>query len=120
MASTRIVDRDRRPAHRTSELDSHLPILVFWANAALAIRRLAGGAGASGTSAAIGAAALAGIHALTCALPLGITAFFLGQKEELKKMPPMAMPHLRLPPMPKLQLPALGDGRVTPPLMRQV
>ena len=67
---------------------------------------LAGGPGASGASAAIGAAALAGIHALTCALPLGITGFFLGQKEEPKKLLPL----------PELQLPALGDGRVMSPL----
>jgi hypothetical protein len=59
---------------------------------------------ASGISTALGAAAFAGIHALTCALPLGAAGFFLGQKEEPKK------------PMPLLQLPAFADGRLTPPL----
>lgn len=57
----------------------------------------------AGVSTALGAAALAGIHALTCALPLGITGFFLGQKEEK--------------PVPKLQLPSVNDGRIMPQQM---
>jgi hypothetical protein len=89
------------------------------ASAAATAAASAGGnvAATAGVSTAMGAAGLAVIHALTCALPLGITGLFLGQKEEPKKpLPPMAMPNLQLPPLPKLQLPALGDGRVVPPL----
>ncbi len=69
---------------------------------AFSLGSLGAAGAASGMSTALGAAGLAGVHALTCALPLGAAGFFLGQKEEK--------------PMPKLQLPALADGRVTPPL----
>ena len=62
---------------------------------------------ASGISTAVGAAAFAGVHAVTCALPLGLTGFFLGQKEEPQK------------PMPKLQLPAFADGRLMLPQMQR-
>ncbi len=67
---------------------------------AFALGSLGAAGAASGMSTAMGAAGLAGVHALTCALPLGVAGFFLGQKEEK--------------PMPQLQLPALADGRVTP------
>lgn len=62
-----------------------------------------GSAGAmSGASLGLGAAGLAGIHALTCATPLGLTSFFLGEKEENPK--------------PILTLPALVQGRLMPML----
>jgi hypothetical protein len=82
----------------------------FWAGSegpsalGSAIGSLGAKGAASGMGAAASAAGLASIHALTCALPLGITGFFLGQKEEPKK------------PTPILQLPALNAGRLTPPL----
>lgn len=61
-----------------------------------------GSAGAmSGISTGLGAAGLAGVHALTCALPLGVTGLFLGKKEEK--------------PLPRLQLPVITEGRVMQP-----
>ena len=73
-------------------------------SAALAIGSLGGAGASSAVGGAASAAGLAALHAVTCALPLGLTGFFLGQKEEPKK------------PMPQLQLPALTDGRLMQPM----
>lgn len=57
----------------------------------------------AGVSSAMGATGLALAHAVTCALPLGLSGFILGSEgNEAQK------------PMPKLNLPPLHAGRVTP------
>lgn len=55
-------------------------------SAAMTVGSLGATGAMSGANVGLGAAALAGLHALTCALPLGITGLFLGQKEEKPKM----------------------------------
>lgn len=61
----------------------------------------------TGTAMAQGSAAMMGVHALTCALPLGASAFLLGKKETPEQ--PKQLPQLHLPPLRQY------DGRVTPP-----
>lgn len=76
-----------------------------WLNSAASAIGTIGKAGAAGTTTSLSAAGLAGVHALTCALP-GVAGFFLGQKEPK--------------PMPQLQVPVSAVGRVMPlPGLRQ-
>jgi len=72
------------------------------ASAATTIGSLGAAGAMSGAGSALGAAGLAGVHALTCALPLGVTGLFLGQKEEKQT------------PEPRLSTPARYDGPMQP------
>jgi hypothetical protein len=66
----------------------------------------------TGAAMAQGSAAMMGVHALTCALPLGASAFLLGKKETPEQ--PKQLPQLHLPPLRQY------DGRVTPPPLLQL
>lgn len=67
-----------------------------------------GSLGANGAmasiSSAMGAAGLAAAHAVTCALPLGLSGFLLG-RDKSEQAPPVA----------KHQLPPVHEGKITPP-----
>lgn len=66
----------------------------------------------SGTAMAQGSAALMGVHAITCALPLGLSGFLLGKKPGNDQ--PQKLPSLQLPPLRQ------HDGRVTQPQLQVV
>jgi hypothetical protein len=74
--------------------------LIF--DAANAIGSLGATGATSAMTGALGVAGITALHALTCALPLGVTSLFLGKTDE------------QAAPMPKLVLPALNSGRITP------
>lgn len=63
----------------------------------------------TGTAMAQGSAAMMVVHALTCALPLGLSGLFLGRRKEEEA--PKELPSLHLPPLPGREL----DGRVMQP-----
>lgn len=93
--------------------------LMFWGNwmgdySMMDTAASIGSLGTSGAASAIGSAAggagLAALHAITCALPLGLAGFFIDRTEEKTKLPPFT-----LPPLPTLHAPALANGKIIAP-----